>query len=202
MFGGEEPFGGASLSREALASYLALLKSLYLLVEIPGWVPSRDRPNAFPPSQSATLPIRPSPQPSWAWDLKRSCTTGRLSARCSRTCASAISCIRQALPDIGFEPIRYYRDDSGLEADAIIELADGRWAAFEVKGQRGGRARCGLEPQAAPREALRQPEGARVGTRVMAVITGLSHYAREVDEAFTPFPFAPLRPEGMPTSAE
>ena len=33
----------------------------------------------------------------------------------------------QALPDIGFEPIRYYRDDSGLEADAIIELADGRW---------------------------------------------------------------------------
>lgn len=39
----------------------------------------------------------------------------------------------QALPDIGFEPIRYYRDDSGLEADAIIELADGRWAAFEIK---------------------------------------------------------------------
>ena len=36
----------------------------------------------------------------------------------------------------------------------------------------------------------------------MAVITGLSHYAREVDEAFTPFPFAPLRPEGMPTSAD
>lgn len=30
-------------------------------------------------------------------------------------------------------PVRYYRDDSGLEVDAIVELADGRWAAFEIK---------------------------------------------------------------------
>jgi len=27
----------------------------------------------------------------------------------------------------------HYRDESGLEADAIIEMPDGRWAAFEVK---------------------------------------------------------------------
>lgn len=26
-----------------------------------------------------------------------------------------------------------YRDDTGLEADAVIEMPDGRWAAFEVK---------------------------------------------------------------------
>ncbi len=26
-----------------------------------------------------------------------------------------------------------YRDESGLEADAVIEMPDGRWAAFEVK---------------------------------------------------------------------
>ena len=26
-----------------------------------------------------------------------------------------------------------YRDETGLEADAIIEMPDGRWAAFEVK---------------------------------------------------------------------
>ncbi len=29
--------------------------------------------------------------------------------------------------------VSHYRDDSGLEVDAIIHLADGRWAAFEVK---------------------------------------------------------------------
>jgi len=27
----------------------------------------------------------------------------------------------------------HYRDEKGLEADSIIELADGRWAAFEIK---------------------------------------------------------------------
>lgn len=27
----------------------------------------------------------------------------------------------------------HYRDSNGLEADAIIELPDGRWAAFEIK---------------------------------------------------------------------
>lgn len=27
----------------------------------------------------------------------------------------------------------HYRDESGLEADVIIELPDGRWAAFEIK---------------------------------------------------------------------
>ena len=29
--------------------------------------------------------------------------------------------------------VLHYRDEKGLEADSIIELADGRWAAFEIK---------------------------------------------------------------------
>ncbi len=29
--------------------------------------------------------------------------------------------------------VYHYRDKSGLEADAVIVLADGRWAAVEVK---------------------------------------------------------------------
>jgi predicted AAA+ superfamily ATPase len=29
--------------------------------------------------------------------------------------------------------VLHYRDESGLEADVIIEMPDGRWAAFEVK---------------------------------------------------------------------
>ena len=27
----------------------------------------------------------------------------------------------------------HYRDNTGLEVDAVVELPDGRWAAFEVK---------------------------------------------------------------------
>jgi hypothetical protein len=29
--------------------------------------------------------------------------------------------------------VSYYRDDSGLEADSIVEYGDGRWGAVEVK---------------------------------------------------------------------
>jgi hypothetical protein len=33
--------------------------------------------------------------------------------------------------------VRFYRDNSGLEVDAVVERADGRWVAIEVKlGQR------------------------------------------------------------------
>ncbi len=34
--------------------------------------------------------------------------------------------------------VSHYRDEQGLEVDAIVELPDGRWAAFEIK--LGGRA--------------------------------------------------------------
>ena len=29
--------------------------------------------------------------------------------------------------------VLHYRDNTGLEVDAIVEVADGRWAVFEVK---------------------------------------------------------------------
>ena len=29
--------------------------------------------------------------------------------------------------------VLHYRDNTGLEVDAIVEMADGRWGAFEVK---------------------------------------------------------------------
>ena len=32
----------------------------------------------------------------------------------------------QVLPNAGRKPLRYYRDDTGLEVDFIIELVDGR----------------------------------------------------------------------------
>lgn len=40
--------------------------------------------------------------------------------------------LRVAAQSIGAR-VYAYRDETGLEADAILERADGRWAAFEVK---------------------------------------------------------------------
>ena len=44
-----------------------------------------------------------------------------------------LSVYARALDPLDDVPVRYYRDDSGVEADAIVQLADGRWAAFEFK---------------------------------------------------------------------
>lgn len=195
MFGEENPFDRASLSRETLASYLALLKSLYLLVEIPGWVPESRSPKRL-----STKPKRYLADPSLAaaqlgmdpmalvhdWQ-----TFGTIF---ENLCIRDLLVYAQALPNIGFEPVRYYRDDSGLEVDAIIELADGRWAAFEIKVSEEGvpaavsnlkrlRAKlCGN-----PKARVREPE-------FMAVITGLSLYAREADEGIYTIPIRALAP--------
>lgn len=33
----------------------------------------------------------------------------------------------------GAHPVRYYHDDTNVEVDAVIELIDGHWGAFEIK---------------------------------------------------------------------
>ena len=48
-------------------------------------------------------------------------------------CLHDLSVYASLLPNIGDSPLYYYRDSDGLEVDAIIELNDGRWAAFECK---------------------------------------------------------------------
>ena len=65
----------------------------------------------------------------------------------------------------------HYRDNNGLEADAIIELPDGRWAAFEVK--------LGSTPSVVDRAAagLRKLSSlvAGDGPVCLAVITGTGY---------------------------
>lgn len=48
-------------------------------------------------------------------------------------CIHDLSIYASLLPNIGETPLFYYRDSDGLEVDAIIELNDGKWAAFEIK---------------------------------------------------------------------
>ena len=85
-------------------------------------------------------------------------------------------------------PVRYYRDDSGLEADAIIELADGRWAALEIKTSER-KADVAIECLRGLRDKLSARGAARVRPpEFMAVITGVSEYARRVEEGLYVIP--------------
>ena len=96
-------------------------------------------------------------------------------------CMRDLMVYARSLADVGFEPVRYYRDDTGLEADAIVELADGRWAAF-VQGKRGQGAGCRREFAALEKEAMRKQRCSNARARVLAVITGISTYARQTPE--------------------
>ena len=62
----------------------------------------------------------------------------------------------------------HYRDNTGLEADAIIELPDGEWAAFEIKL---GSAPAVVDAAAAALIRLRDRVAGKP-PRALAVITG------------------------------
>ena len=108
-------------------------------------------------------------------------------------CLRDLAVYARALEMSSNEPLRYYRDDSGLEADAIVELVDGRWAAFEVKvsdervpeGVASLRRLRKKVVSDGPATRVRPPE-------FMAVIIGTSGYAREVEEGIYAIPIRAL----------
>lgn len=103
-------------------------------------------------------------------------------------------CIRDLMVYAGAQelaadvPVRYYRDDSGLEADAIIELADGRWAAFEIKTSEA-KVPAGVESLKNLRaKVLKNPRARTRPPEFMAVLTGVSELAHEVEPGIYAIP--------------
>lgn len=83
-----------------------------------------------------------------------------------------------------------YRDSNGLEIDAIVEAADGRWAAFEVKlgSNQVEQAAANLHRFATQIETERCGEPATLG-----VIVGTGYgYTRE--DGIKVIPIGALRP--------
>ena len=98
----------------------------------------------------------------------------------------------RALPNVGMTPVRYYRDDSGLEADAIIELADGRWAALEFKVSED-KVPDGIENLERLRaKLLKNPHARTREPEFLAVIVGLGEYARKSKEGVYVIPLRTL----------
>lgn len=132
MYGETENADSASLA--TITNYVALLESLYLVLSIRGWEPLARSPKRF-----RTSPKRYLVDPSLAVSLlqmnERSLkgdwqTFGLVF---ENLCMRDLSVYARALPEASRDPVHYYRDDNGLEADAIVEDAAGRWGAIEVK---------------------------------------------------------------------
>ncbi len=120
----------ASLSEKTMSSYINSLRRIFVVEDLPAWAPSLRSKTAIRTSNK-----RHFVDPSIATAVLRTNPDGILKdfeyfgflfeALCTRD----IRVYAQANDGDVF----HYRDKSGLEADLIIRLRNGQWAAIEVK---------------------------------------------------------------------
>lgn len=165
--------------KNTVSRYIDAFERFYLLDIIPGWdapIKSKSRVRTKPkryfadPSMSASL---------LGVNAERLLEEGQLFGLLFEAqCIHDLKVYASLLPNVAHQPLYYYRDSDGLEVDAIIELRDGTWAAFEVKLGESGVDKAvstltRLHKKIAANPAARNKEPA-----FMAVITGAGELAR------------------------
>lgn len=188
MFGAEEnPLSVIDEGR--VRAYLDALKGMYIVEEVPGWAPpARDR------KRFATKPKRYLADPSLACALLGMSPAALLAdwqtfgLVFENMAVRDLSVYARALDLLDDVPVRYYRDDSGVEADAIVQLADGRWAVFEFKVSEDKVEKGVASLERMRRKVCENPRSQTRPPEFMAVITGVGEYAREVAEGIIAVP--------------
>lgn len=86
--------------------------------------------------------------------------------------------------------IAHYRDNTGLQVDAIVDAADGRWAAFEIK--LGGREN--IDGAAALRKFADRVDTSRTGAPGTLGVIVPSGFAYVRDDGVAVIPIGALGP--------
>ena len=171
-----------SITRETVTEYLSALRRLYVLEEIPAWSPNfcsrkrlRQSPKRMLTDQSlAVAALGLTPEKLKA-DLY---TLGFLfESMCLKDLLVYASCSGAS--------VYHYADDSGLDADAIIELRDGSWLGIEIKlghNQVNEAAKKLIRLQDKLVKAGAQPASALV------VIVGLSSFSHRREDGVIEIP--------------
>jgi hypothetical protein len=180
-------------SDETLATYLELFERFYLIEPISGWIPpmrGKERVRVKPkryfvdPSLPAAL-LNATP----AKLLRDMQTLGLLFEGLVMRDLLVFTSTYDGLDN----KVSYYRDDKGLEVDAILER-DGRWAAIEIK-----LSDSKIEEAAASLNKLRAKVCASTGTQndmpaFMAVVVGKGSIAYQRNDGIYVIPMALLAP--------
>ena len=188
MFGAEED-PTAVIDEEKVRTYIAALRGLYIVEEVPGWAPpARDK------KRFTVKPKRYLADPSLACALLGMSPAALLDdwqtfgLVFENLVIRDLSVYARALDLLDDVPVRYYRDDAGLEADAVVQLADGRWAAFEFKVSED-KVPDGVTSLRRMRDKLcSNPRSRTRAPEFMAVITGNGEYARMVEDGIYAIP--------------
>ena len=119
-----------TVSDKTISGYLNALRRIYVVEDLPAWNPAMRSKTALRCS-----PKRHFVDPSIAAAVLRASPDGLLSDFSTFGLLFESLCIRDLRVYAGAidGEVFHYRDKSGLEADAIVHLKDGRWGAVEVK---------------------------------------------------------------------
>jgi hypothetical protein len=119
-----------TISEKTIAQYINALRRLFVIEDLPAWSPALRSKTTL-----RTSPKRHFIDPSIAASVLRTAPDGLLSDFNTFGLLFESLCIRdlRVYAQAFDGEVFHYRDASGLEADAIIHLKDGRWGAIEVK---------------------------------------------------------------------
>ena len=183
----------AAVFQQKLEPFLTFLKDQYAIEDLNGWdapIKSKSRVRTKPkrsfvdPSLPASL-LGMTPD-RMLFEMQVFGTLfEELCLRDVRVYASAMQLLPEPL-------VCYYGDSDGLEVDIIIELADGRWGAFEVKlsdekAEEAEKSLLRLKNKVAANKAARNPE-----PTFLAVLVGKAEFARKLPSGIFVIPITTL----------
>lgn len=179
-----------------VAEYLEVLERMFLVEGLRGWEPASrskkrlvTKPKRYLADPSLVVSMLGMSYDSLLGDWQ---TFGLLF---ESLCHRDLNVYAQVLPDAGREPLRYYRDDTGLEVDFIIELVDGRWAALEAKtGDKKVPGAIASLKRMRDKIVGDNPKACIRSPAFMGVLTVTSLYACEVEEDIYVIPIRSLAP--------
>lgn len=161
-----------------VSRHLQLLTRIYLVDEVPGWVPAsrspkrmRTKPKLYFADPSVAVALLGSSPHSLLQDWQ---TFGLVF---ENLCLRDLDVYTRALPGATSHPVRYYRDDSDLEVDAIIELFDGRWGACEIKVSETKVDQAAANLLRMRDKLLKDPQGRTKEPAFLVVLTGMGEVA-------------------------
>jgi uncharacterized protein len=119
-----------SLTEKSVSSYMNALRRLFVIEDLPAWRPALRSKTAI-----RTSPKRHFVDPSIAAAVLRAAPDALLKDFKTFGLLFESLCVRdlRIYAQILDGEVFHYYDKSGLEADAVICLKDGRWAAVEIK---------------------------------------------------------------------
>ena len=121
---------GTELSRDTVDSYIATLRNLYVIQDLPAWSPSLRAK-----SRITKTPVRHMADPSIAVAALGADPSSLLRDLPTLGLLFESLCVRdlRVYSQLSKGEVLHYKDEAGLEADAVVCLRDGRYALFEMK---------------------------------------------------------------------